>query len=35
VEPTRARLEAVIRAAVPVLAMGIIVVLEEAGRRWW
>jgi hypothetical protein len=32
--PTRARLEAVIRAVVPLLTLGIVAVLEETGRRW-
>jgi hypothetical protein len=35
VEPTRARLEALIRAAVPLLTFGIVAVLEEMGRRWF
>jgi hypothetical protein len=33
--PTRARLEAFIRAAAPLLTLGIVAVLEETGRRWW
>jgi hypothetical protein len=33
--PTRARLEGLIRAAVPLFSLAIVAVLDETGRRWF
>ena len=33
-EPTRARLVALVRATVPLLTFAIVVLAEQTGRRW-